>query len=305
VTAHPHGPTFLVAGAARAGSTAVVEALRSHPDVFVTLPKEPHFFALGGTTPAFTGPGDDATINRESITDLDRYLALYPSDGRYLARGEGSVSTLYYAEQSIPAIEELAPDARIVIVLRDPVNRAFSSYQYLKVRGFEPEDDFLAAVDDEARRRELGWHHLWHYTGMSHYADDVKAFLEAFGDRVGVWFHDELESDPVTTITSIQAFIGVDPARSPITEVQRVNASGRAKVPALQSAIQWGGRQAAVRSTVKKIVPFSVREKIRGANLVPQGANPVIRQALLPRFADDLQRLEAVLARPVPATWKS
>jgi hypothetical protein len=297
------GPTFLVAGAGRAGSTAVTEALRTHPDVFVTQPKEPHFLALGGRPATFTGPGDDTTINRLAVTDRDAYLSLFPEEDRYVALGEGSVSTLYYSQTSIPAIQDLNPDMRIVVMLRDPVKRAFSSFQYLSVRGFEPLDDFLAAVEDEPRRRELGWHHLWHYTRMSHYAVDLGRFLEAFGDRVGVWFHDDLERDDASTIQEIQQFIGVDPTRHPPREIQRVNASGQPRVQAVQAAMQWGVRHARLRATVKRVVPFQVRERIRSANLRPNTTDASVRAELLPRFRRDLEQLEDVLGRTVPAGW--
>ena len=77
-------PTFLVVGAARCGTTGLVEGLRSHPRVFVTDPKEPHYFALHRTrrrsSPA---PGDAHTINRVAVTDRDAYLALYPAEHDY------------------------------------------------------------------------------------------------------------------------------------------------------------------------------------------------------------------------------
>jgi hypothetical protein len=296
-------PTFVVAGAARAGSTAVVEGLRAHPDVFVTQPKEPHFLALGGEPAHFTGPGDDVTINRVAVCDRDAYLALYPEDGPFLALGEGSVSTLYYPATSIPAVQSLNPDLRLVVILREPVDRAFSSYQYLRVRGFEPCDDFLTAVEDEPRRIEQGWHHLWHYTGMSRYAEPLSQFLAAFGEQVGVWFYDDLDRDPSGTLSAIQRFVGVDPARSPVSEAQRVNASGRPKRQALHQAIQWASRHPAVRDTVKRAVPFSVRERIRSSNLQPQGVSDEVRAHLAPRFVEDLERLEELLGRPVPESW--
>jgi len=299
----PGRPTFLVAGAGRAGSTAVTEALRAHPDVFVTQPKEPHFLALGGRPAAFTGPGDDTTINRLAITDLAAYLDLFPADGQYLALGEGSVSTLYYSDVSIPAAQALNADMRIVIMLRDPVKRAFSSFQYLSVRGFEPLADFLEAVDDEPRRRELGWHHLWHYTAMSHYAEDIARFVAAFGDNVGIWFHDDLESDDAGTIHQIQRFIGVDPGRYQPREIQRVNASGQPRVQAVQSAMQWGVRHARLRATVKRVVPFRLRERIRSANLQPHTTDAGVRAELQPRFRSDLEHLEDVLGRKVPSSW--
>jgi hypothetical protein len=299
------GPTFLVAGAARAGSTAVVEALRAHPDVFVTQPKEPHYFAFAGRPVFFTGPGDETTINRALVWDLHRYLSLYPTDGRYVATGEGSVSTLYYAEKAIPAIRAVNPRMRIVLLLREPVARAFSSFQYLQGRGFEPLNDFLAAVDDEPRRRELGWHHLWHYTGMSYYSASVHQFLAAFGDQVQVWFHDQLLKDPVTTLAEIQLFLGVEPHRVSVAEAPRVNTSGEPRREAVQQAMQWASRSAVVRTTVKSAVPFALRERIRNANLRASGVSPEARATLLPRFAGDLQRLAEVLDRPLPDGWLS
>jgi hypothetical protein len=293
----------VVAGAGRAGSTAVAEALRAHPDVFVTQPKEPHFLALGGRPAAFAGPGDDTTINRLAITDRDQYLHLFPEDESFVALGEGSVSTLYYPSTAIPAITSLNPDMRVVVMLRDPVDRAFSSFQYLTVRGFEPLSDFLSAVDDEPRRRELGWHHLWHYTAMSHYAEDVAQFVDQFGDQVGVWFYDDLERDDAGTIADIQRFIGVDPGRYEASEIQRVNASGRPRVQALQSAMQWGVRHARLRSTVKRVVPFRLRERIRSANLQPNTADDTVRARLRPTFAKDLEHLQEVLGRKVPDAW--
>src|SRR5262245_67397 len=93
-------PNFLVVGAARSGTTGLVEGLRSQPRVFVTDPKEPHYFALHDQTPDFAGPGDAHTINRVAVTGRDDYLALYPtSPSDYLALGDGSVSTLYYYER--------------------------------------------------------------------------------------------------------------------------------------------------------------------------------------------------------------
>lgn len=297
-------PTFVVAGAARAGSTAVVEALRDHPDVFVTLPKEPHYLAFAGRPVAFTGPGDDVMMNAVVVTERSSYLDMFAEGEGRQALGEGSVSTLYYADHSIPALQSLNSDVRVVVMLRDPVHRAYSSFQYLSVREFEPLPDFLAAVDDEPRRRDAGWHHLWHYVGMSHYADSLSRFLDAFGDQVGVWFYDDLVAEPEQTVRSIELFIGVDPARAPQLSNRRVNPSGRPRLAALQSAMLWVGRQQVIGDVGRRLVPFRVRERIRAANLAPTTSGDEARSALLPRFKDDLDRLEDLLGRRVPGGWR-
>ncbi len=301
----PTGPTFLIAGAARAGSTAVAEALRTHPDAFVTQPKEPHYFAFAGQKVAFTGPGDDATINRVARTDRDDYLSLFPREHRYLALGEGSVSTLYYHDRSIPAIQAINPEMRIIILLRDPVERAYSSYQYLRVRGFEPLDDFLTAVEEEPRRRQAGWHHLWHYTAMSRYAESVGRFRQAFGpDQVGVWFYDSLTESPQRCLAEIHAFLGLDVERAASSQPPKVNVSGKPRQAVLQSAIRWASRHEVARNTLKRTVPFGLRERVRSLNLRPNQAPAADRAQLADRFAADLETLADLLGQPLPA-WTS
>lgn len=298
-------PTFVVAGAARAGSTAVAEALRGHPDVFMTQPKEPHYLALAGSPAGFTGPGDAETINRVAVTDQAAYQELFPRNGQYLARGEGSVSTLYYHDRAVPRLVELNPEARIVLVLREPVARAYSSHQYLLNRGYEPEPEFLDAVQQEESRIAAGWHHLWHYTAMSRFADAVAHFQSAFGvESTGVWWYEDLKADPTRCIAEIQRFIGVDPQRAPVEEVQRVNASGVPRRRWVQTAMHHAADRPMVRAAVKVVVPFSLRERIRSANLTTNDVPRAVRVELMGLFRDDLDHLEQLLRRPVPTAWR-
>lgn len=297
-------PTFVVAGAARAGSTAVVEALRRHRDVFVCQPKEPHYLALGGQPAVFSGPGDAETINRAVVVDEVDYLAMFLPGREHAARGEGSVSTLYYAGVAGPRLHRLNSGARIVLVLREPVARAFSSHQYLRNRGIEPEADLLRAVAAEQERIAAGWHHLWHYTTMSRYAEAVGQFRDVFGpDQVGVWWYDDLTADFTGTLNAIQRFIGVTPWAMNQQTTQRVNASGAPRSARLQSALQAVSGTPMLRRVGKRVVPFSVRERIRRANLAPSAPSGDVRAALAPLFTEDLGRLEDLLGRSVPTGW--
>lgn len=303
-TAMPHTvPTYLVAGAARSGSTSVAESLRSHPDAFMTTPKEPHYFALAGPRPSFTGPGDDVTINTVSVTDRDAYLALYPEEHSYVALGDASVSTLYYHEDALPRVLQMNPDIKVAVVLREPVSRAFSAYQYLRARGLEPVEDFLEAVALEPERTQLGWHHLWHYTAMSQYSVAAAAFRTALGDRFGVWFYDDLQAEPDRVFAEIQTFVGLDPERAPTTAQQRVNVSGQPRRPGLQKAIHVAASSDRTRRAVKAVVPFRVREAIRSANLRSVDVSTESNEILRPRFHDDLVSLQEVLDRPLPPGW--
>src|SRR6476646_940700 len=106
-TARPNeqAPTFFVIGAARSGTTALAEMLRLHPSVFVTRPKEPHFLAFAGRSVAFCGPGDDLVVNQADVTHVDDYYDLYRDAAGYAARGDASVSTLYYSQASIDTLQ--------------------------------------------------------------------------------------------------------------------------------------------------------------------------------------------------------
>ena len=148
-------PNFLVVGAARCGTTGLVEGLRAHPQVFVTDPKEPHYFALHKHRRALRGTRRRATINQVAVTDRDAYLDLYPQEHDYLALGDGSVSTLYYHQDALPEVVAMNPAMRLVVLLREPVARAHSSHQYMRARGLEPVEDFLEAValEDERKQR--------------------------------------------------------------------------------------------------------------------------------------------------------
>jgi hypothetical protein len=290
-------PTFLVVGAARSGTTGLVEGLRTNRQVFITEPKEPHYFAFHGQAVDFKGPGDAATINRVSVPELDAYLALYPQDG-YAVYGDGSVSTMYYHEHALPEVLRINPEMRLVVMLREPVARAHSSYQYMRARGFEPLDDFLEAVHAEPQRKRDNYHHLWHYTSMSMYADDLDAMVDAVGpDRISVWFYDDLERDYEGTVSEVLRFIGAPEQEGEATGVPRVNISGTPRARTLQRMIWAATRHEAIRGTVKRLTSYRMRESVRRLFLRRTDVPRAAVKELAPRFDADLARLNAVLDR--------
>lgn len=289
-------PNFLIVGAARSGTTGLVEGLRSHPQVFVTEPKEPHYFALHGQTPDFAGPGDAHTVNKVAITDRDSYLALYPDEHDFLALGDGSVSTMYYYERALPEVTAINPDMRIVVLLREPIARAYSSHQYLRARGFEPYEDFLQAVAQEPSRKAGNYHHLWHYTSMSRYADAIEALQKAVpAERLGVWFYDDLERDYEGTVRDVLRFLDVPPVEGEAEGVPRVNISGQPRLASVHKALQWATRHDALRRGVKRVTSYRFRERIRRLTLRSAGVPPEAVERLRPVFADDLARLRELL----------
>lgn len=304
--AGPRGtsPNFFIIGAARSGTTALAEILRHHPDAFVTNPKEPSFLAFSGEKVAFTGPGDDVSINRVAVTDRDKYLSLYDSAGGKVCRGDASVSTLYYADRSVPTLQRYFSEAKLVVILRDPAVHAFSAYSYQRARGLEPFDDFRRALDSEAERIRRGWHHIWHYVGMGRYAAQLAPFLETFGaDRVQILFYEELDRDPAGVGGSLFRFLGLDPAVA--VDLEPVNVSGQPRSRLLQGAIRWAGRRGWLRSTTKAVMPFQLRERVRRANLRPSRMPVDAFEELQHILADEADELRALLSRYCPESLSS
>ena len=298
-------PSFVVAGAGRAGTTGLVEGLRAHPGAFVTTPKEPHYFAMHGTRPDFRGPGDHDSINLMAVTHERDYLDLFHDHSDHAARGEGSVSTLYYHERALPELLRINPEMRVVVLLREPVARAYSSFQYLSGQGREPEEDFLVALAAEPRRRRDNWHHLWHYSQMSLYADAVAGFQSQLRPgHLGVWFHDDLETDFAGTLAEVVRFLGLPLVQGLGEDAARVNISGRARHQHVQHGLWWASRQPAVRRSARMLTSWRFREAVRSRLITRQDVPARITDALAPVFEDDLARLRDVLGPSVKLpTW--
>ncbi|MGY1773984.1 sulfotransferase family protein [Blastococcus sp. SYSU D00813] len=296
------GPQFLVIGAARSGTTALFQYLAEHPGLFLTEPKEPHYFALAGTTPAFTGPGDRQTINRLAVTDRDAYLALYRAARPDQVRGEASVSTMYYPE-ALPRVREMAPDARLVCLLRDPADRALSAYGFMRTRGWEPCATFEEALADEPRRVAEGWHHIWHYTGMSRYGEQLRRALEVFPrEQLLVLRHEDMTADPDGVLARVYDHIGVPAVPRTVTPDPHRSGEPRSR---------FLGRVVSTHHPLKKLVsplvPTSLRRRLRrqivARNIVRLDSRPETRRALVETLAPDLDVLEQVTGLDVTA-WR-
>ena len=295
---HP-APTFLLIGAARSGTTTVVESLRRHPDVFVTTPKEPHFFAYAGQQPAFTGPGDQRLVNEVAVTDPGAYAALYADAGPFAVRGEGSVSTLYRSEDAVAAIRRWCPDARLVAVLRDPVARAHSAHQYLLAGGHEPEPDLAVALALEDERVEAGYQHLWHYRRMGRYGEQLATFVDAFGpDQVGIWFHDDLVADGSQVLGEICRHIGAPDVG--LVPQERLNASGTPRNARLQRVLA-PDVPPALKRLARRAIPYGWWHRLRAANLRENEVPAAVASDLRRGYEDDLALLRRLVGpRPLP-----
>jgi Sulfotransferase family len=292
---------FLVIGAARSGTTALASFLGKHPDVFVSDPKEPHFLAFPEGGPRFVGPGADL-INRNAVRGERAWRELFAGRPER-RRGEGSVSTLCYPEASIPAILRLCtPGCRLVVLLRDPVDRAFSSWQYLRSRGHDAGtfEDCLAAEEERTR---AGWSHMWQFARLSRYGEQVRPFAEAFGDRLLVVVQEEFAAAPAAQLRRVLEFLDVDPD-VPIDAARPVNEGGLPRSQWVAGALDLVRRSPTARRLVKRLVPERSRERIRSVNLRQETVAPATRQRLAESFAGDLRDLQRIVGRDL-SCWPS
>lgn len=253
-------PNLLIAGAARSGTTLLCNVLSRNPAVHISDPKEPHFLAYGPGPLAHTGPGDDHTINRRAVLDVDAWQGLFATPAQI--HGEGSVTTFFEYSKSIPRIREFCPSAKIVILLRNPVERAYSAYMYMVGRGFETLS-FVDALAAEEERRTAGYQHLWLYAAESRYDEPMAAFADSFPtSQLCVLYYERLMANPSEELGRLHRWLGVDPVADSLSLGQRVNVSGRPRLAPLNAAMTALGATP-LRSTLRAIVPFSTRERLR------------------------------------------
>jgi hypothetical protein len=299
-------PHFFLIGAPKAGTTALHAALARHPQLSMSRVKEPKFFLGDGTTPPVrpTGPGDAHSV-QEHVWRRSDYEALWP-DRADVLRGE---STPFYlsAPAALDRIAAAVPDARLITVLRHPVDRAYSNWAHLWADGLEPLSDFVAACDDEERRAAEGWAPFWRYLGLGRYGEQLAALLERFPcDQVHVLRYRELVETPVAALNGICAFLGVAP--DAIAEVPSENVSTyvppSTATKVLQAAVRSGasiGQFLPPQVWRRASVPLLSALRRSGGHRPELGATD--RAALLARFDDDIALLERLTDQSF-ADWR-
>jgi len=298
-------PDFLVVGAAKAGTTALHEYLGQHPEVFLPAHQEPSFFAFEGQQVAFRGPGDSqAAVNRTAVASLQEYQALFAPARADTVRGEVSPIYLYWPGTA-ERIRGRLPNTKICVILRDPVDRAFSSYMHAVREGKEPSSDFMTAVEAEPRRITENWGFLWRYTDLGHYPSQLRRYFEAFPrEQVHVALYDDLRVDALGLCQRLFAFLGVDPSFRPDTGV-RHNVSGQPRSRTLHTLFR---RDGLLGELARAVAPVLGRDRLRRtqvrlttANLETQTLPPDHRAELVARFRPEVEELAEMLGRDLSA----
>jgi hypothetical protein len=289
-------PNFIVIGAAKAGTTALHYILDQHPEIFMCPMKEPSFFWAYGREVVLKGPGAQVLKHRY-VDDWSQYQELFAKVSGEAAIGESSVRYLSYPH-SPELIHRFIPEVRLVAILRNPAERAFSSYTHYLRDGMEPCGHFGEAIEQELRGERDGWT-FGRYLNQGLYHAALERYLQYFDRRqMYIALYEDLQDDANAFLRSLFAFLGVDEDFRP-DMTQRHNVSGIIRNPMLRWIwTRSNSLRAALRPLLAERVRHAAFEKfMHGQDLEKPAFPNDVRTELNAFYREDILSLQDFLQR--------
>jgi hypothetical protein len=310
-------PNFFIVGAPKAGTTSLYYYLDQHPDIYMSSIKEPHFFSaevreencdpdLGrtlanenhGLLEYLSGPMREKRFGG-IVSDWEDYIRLFAKAGAEKALGEASVCYLW--SQTAPAaIAGRVPNAKIIVMLRDPAERAFSQYLHGVGNGA-----IRWTFREHIRRAErYGSKQLcvyYPFLEFGRYSEQLVAYRQRFQNNVWVGFYDDFTRSPAQVCRTIYRFLGVDDGFEPDMSRRHLEA----QVPRLRIIARmkhsgiWG---AAANVTPRSLRPFFRRALIRKAGTTRM--DRADRRYLHDYYREEIKKLEGLVGRDLSG-WLS
>ncbi|MCK9372280.1 MAG: sulfotransferase [Sulfuricurvum sp.] len=287
-------PNFIIVGAPKAGTTSLYYYLSEHPQVFMSDPKEVNFFSR-------------EEIERQGlyydsfrVKSIEEYEKLFETVSTEKAIGEGSVSYLFYPETA-EKIKEMLPDVKIIILLRDPIERGFSHY-LMDYRLGLVSLPFEAIVNKSENHKNMDLYYQ-QYIELGLYYEQVKRYLDLFGEgQVKIYLQEELRKNSDAVIKDLYDFLEIDPLSFPDTEREHnVFSMPRNKfIHALYASYP-------IRTLMSVLIPNSLKDRL--INLFFDRKNKPkldqrIKEDLLKLFTPDIKNLEQLIGRDLSHWYK-
>ena len=299
-------PNFLVVGTAKAGTSSLYFSLKQHPDVYLAPTTELNFFAHKGGDLNFRGPGDLKYLWEDSlVATCEDYRTQFADVDRESAIGEFSTHNLY-SSQAPALIKHHLPNAKIIAILRNPADRAFSAFTHMVRDGREQTNDFRDALSRESERIRDNWEPLWHYKSMGFYGAQLSRYFESFDhEQIRVYIYDDFLARPREIVQDIYAFIGVDRNFAPDMSAKY----NESLVPRSRQLQNMMTGQSPIRSALRATIPKNVRSGIKrfimDRNLTRMRLDPEMRRELTDAFREDIGLLERLINRDLSQWLKS
>lgn len=294
-------PNFLIIGAAKSGTTALHSYLAQHPQVFMPSTKETNFFAFEGQSLNFNGKL--ASGYRQGIvTTLTDYSAQFDAVTTETAIGEACPSYLY-STAAPERIQHYVPHAKLIAILRNPVDRAYSNFLHHIRDRLETCQQFPEALAIESDRINDNWWWGFHYTQVGLYSAQIERYLSCFDrSQIKIYLYEDLQEKPDAVMKELFAFLDVD-SDFELEMSARPNATGISQNQALDYLIKESNP---LKSVYQAILPASLRrgltERIQALNpKVKPNLSRELRVSLVDTFRNDIVALERLLDRDLSA----
>lgn len=288
-------PDFLIVGAAKSGTTSLYAYLQQHPRIFMSVNKEPCFFTFAGLN------RDEVDMhNRLNIvSDFSGYTDLFNGAGGSQVAGEASTTYLYSYEETIKNIKKYHPgweELKIIIILRNPAERAFSHYLTDSARGL---DMSFGGLIEKWKLHQLPKY--YNYIDYGFYYRQVKSYKDNFR-YVSVYLFEDLEADSREFVQNVLEFLGVDASFNIETGV-KYNASLNSENRFFSKLIY---QPSVFKGIFKMMVPKDVRQKMRNRIVDAFSRKPQLnsyhRKFLKEIYKEDILKLQDLIQKDL-TTW--
>lgn len=293
-------PDFLIVGAAKSGTTALHEYLKSHPDIFLPQTIKETFFFTGKKFKNINRKG--GLYGQSNVTTYQQYTDLFLQADKEQVMGEACVGYLYYYNETIKNIKKYLPEEpKIIIILRNPVDRAFSNYSHHLRDGYEKKE-FREAIQLSQKRINDNWWWGYDLLGAGLYYKQVKAFLDNF-KYVKIILFDDFKENPLGILSEICSFLGVRTDFEFNTE-KKYNVSGIPKNPLLYRLIN---RPFYAKKIIRQLIPEKILKLFKNRF----GSNDQIKRISLSKedkkflreyYRADIMKLQKLILRDL-SNW--
>lgn len=296
-------PNFLIIGAAKSGTTALHSYLRQHPDIYMPEKKELSYFSH-----SITVPNIPRLYLEEEIRSFDEYESYFSHATKEKAVGEASPMYLYNKIASV-RIKSLIPQCKIIVILRNPIDRAYSAYLHAVRDWREPAKDFYEALDLEPKRIKEGWSILYHYVNAGLYSQQLERYYSSFpSENIRVFLFEDLLSNPIMLFKDIFSLLGVDPNFEP-DMTNHPNVSGTIKSRSYHSFMErLFVNDNPIKAISRVLVPKKIRQaamlSLRSINMEKQKIPDEYRQTLSVKFAEEIYSLQRLIGRDL-SEWRN
>jgi hypothetical protein len=315
-----HHPNFFLIGTVKGGTTSLHRYLDQHPDIYLSPIKEVNYFSkddidpnhfakdyrhdIAIDLPKYLKEGMPYPVHIAHVIDKKDYLKLFSKAGNASAIGEMSLSYMLY-ENTPKKIFEIYPKAKIIAMLRNPADRAFSQYIMNLKQGKILENDFIKEIVQDDEQKIKGWGANHQYLMIGKYYEQLKRYYSLFPkEQIKIFLFDDYLKNPESIVKEMFEFLGVD-SQININTSEKANEGG---VPKLKK-INYFLNQSGIISWAKNNLPRSWRATFK--NLMYKTDKSSIpkmtteqRQFLINYYESDILQLEKLIGRDLKS-WRT